>query len=78
MGGLYNLYYNCNSTVKFSNSRQRLNFEEGGRSAILVRLVTFADQTFADGLNFSISLILYFCSQFWLCNQVLSNPLEQT
>ena len=54
------LHYNCNSAVKFSNSRQRLNFEEGGRSAILVRLVTFADQTvadhtFADGLYFSIS-----------------------
>ena len=24
------------------------------------------------------SLILYFCSQFWLCNHVSSNPLDQT
>ena len=31
------LYYNCTRAVKFSNSRQRLNFEEGGRSAILRR-----------------------------------------
>ena len=27
---------------------------------------------------FLVSLISYFCSQFWLCNHVSSNPLDQT